>query len=344
MNLKRLLLAGMLLVGCARSWAQAPNYSLAFSNPMTIMPSMAGLVEGNMRFGLTHRMKAATNDNNFQTSVFTGDFRLNYSYLKGGVGVMLTNDMIDRFRATEVHAAFAYEAPLGVKVRYNHLRAGFQVGLVNRAIGDNFTWEDQFRTVGGQFGFTVPTNENLSRMSVFVPDVALSLLFYRTQKIKGNPEFNYYLGGAVHHITQPNIKFLTGESFKLSMRYTALAGGKIRTRTPFDMNLNALFTMQNNFWQITASWYGRYVFYDKGRWFGKENANISFGAHYRYNESVAIFFGAEIKRQITLGVAYDFVASTNTIVNPRFGGLQAMFAYQFNPKTNRINALPFPRF
>jgi type IX secretion system PorP/SprF family membrane protein len=340
MKARYLPLVALLCLFGPKLFAQDPGYSLTFANPMTIMPSLAGLTEGTGRFGLSHRMKAATAQDNFQTTVASGDVTLNYPFLRGGVGLLLVNDIIGKYRSTEIHAAFAYEVPLGVKVRYSHLRAGFQVGLINRAIGDNFTWEDQFQNTG----FTQGTSEKINNLSVFVPDVAISLVWYRTQKIKGNPEFNYYLGAAVGHITQPRIKFLTGETYRTSMKYTALAGGRVRTRTPFDMNINALFTYQNNFWQITASLYGRYVFYEKNRWFGKESASISFGGHYRYNESVSIFVGTEIKRKLSIAFAYDIVASTNAIVNPRFGGLQAMFSYQFIPKNYRINALPFPRF
>jgi type IX secretion system PorP/SprF family membrane protein len=290
---------------------------------------------------MTHRWRVASATENYQTSVLTGDYLLSNRLMDGGIGLLLSTDEVPGMRTTTALVGFAYEAPLGRKVRYNHLRAGFQGGIVHRALlQGNYTYEDQFDGVG----FGRPTAEVYSGTNLIVPDFNLGLLWYRTQKIRGNPELNPFAGVSVQHINRPDISFLGDGSEPLNMRYTFQLGTKYRTRTPIDLNASVIFALQNNSNQLTANFFARYVFYNEGITFGEHKASIMLGMVYRSGDALVGYAGFELRETFSFGVAFDIYVPQNTFAQNAFGGLHANVAYLFGRKKYSDPALPFPYF
>jgi type IX secretion system PorP/SprF family membrane protein len=334
-----LLLCLMLVASALR--AQDPSYTLMYANPQTINPAMAGLTDGILQASAAHRVFRATENQNYVTSVFTADYAIRQPFLNGGVGLAAYTDYAGGLRTTAALLSFGYDVPLGVKVRYNRFRAGFQAGLVQRRLDDgNFLFADQFDGAG----WNRPSMENLTNVTRMSADVSVGLLWYRTQKIKGNPEFNYYGGVAMQHLNRPAIAFYEGNSERLNTRFSAQAGGKLRTRTPFDANVGVLYFNQNtsNLVQITT--YGRYVVYEDGVWFSQEKVALSAGAQWRPGQTIAPFMGVEYKGSLFFSFGYDFLISETNLVETSYGGLQVMVAYMLKSDKFSQPALPFPRF
>jgi len=339
-RLASFMLIALLLSG-VRAAAQDPNFGILYSAPHMLNPAMAGLVEGTVRFNATHRARKANEDISYQTSILSIDYPINLSALKGGTGLQIYNDQAGAMRTTNVHGTFAYDVPLGVKTRYNHLRAGFQVGFLQRSLDPNrFTFEDQFRVNG----FSGNTSEPFSTLSQFDLDVSVGLLWYRTQKIKGNPEFNYYAGVALHHLNRPEVSFFNSDAENITPRITLQAGGKLRTRTPFDLNVSLLWMLQNRVGQLTAMLYGRYVMYENNIWFSTEKMAFTAGASFRTNESVTPFIGFEYMRRAVFAFGYDILTNQDLTNITRYNGFQVMLSYTIGPDKYAQPALPFPKY
>lgn len=341
----RIATLALFMLLCLSARAQDMGNTLLFAHPVQHNPAMGGIAEGLLRLSVSHINRVASPEFKYNSTYVTADAAINTRVLDGGVGVFLNTDFTPGLTTTTFYGTFAYEAPLGKKTRYHHLRAGVSAGLISRSITDaNLYFADQFNGIDG---FNQPTGEVFARQSVIVPDVSIGLMWYRTQKIKGNPEFNHYLGLSWHHITQPSISFYdNANSEKLSTRMTAIVGGKMRTRTPFDVNASLLFSYQNNSMLWTINAFGRYVFYDNGVWFGRERAALFLGSTVRVNHSVAVYTGFEYLKMLSIGFGYDFAYTykDNPIYNGVYGGFQVMASYTFGARKYDQPALPFATF
>jgi len=332
-----------ILVWVLGAWAQDPSYSLHFGIPMTITPSMAGLCSGDASFRISQRTRKLTDVENYSTTLFQGNYRIESELFNGGAGLLVVNDIAGGLRTTEIQMALAYEAPLGRKVRYDHLRAGFQVGVVNRHLNmEKLVFEDQFDGLG----FNLPTTEtgNIANLSQFNMDVSMGLMYYKTQKIKGNPELNPYLGFAIHHLNRPRVSFFPSDKYRMSVRYTFFGGAKMRTRTPLDFNLNVIYMVHNQSHLVSINPFIRFVFYENGIWFKNEKAAAMAGVIIRPSDSFVSYLGFDFHKTFAVAFAYDLLVSKTTIVNKNFGGLQLMVRYLLHGNEYKGNEVPFPVF
>ncbi len=332
----------IVLLVVAELWAQDPNYSLHFGVPVTIGPMFHGLAEGKAALIASNRTRKMTDIENYSTSLFSANLTLENDWFEGGAGLFVALDRAAGYNTTEVQLGLAYEAPLGKKVRYDHLRAGFQAGVVNRSIDINsYVFEDQF---DGK-GFPLPTSEPFASFSNTNLDFAIGLMYYRTRKIKGNPEFNPYIGFALHHINRPYVSFFSaGTGERISMRYTGFVGARLYTRTPLDINLNVIYMRQNNSYLVSINPFVRFIFYEHGIWFGKEKAAVLAGTIIRPKDSFVSYLGFEIHNNFAFAFAYDLLTSKTTIVSKNFGGLQIFARYVIHGERFKGSELPFPAF
>ena len=335
------IFASLLLLGMGILRAQDPSYAIIYSHPMLLTPSFAGLAMGDFNATISHRSRVTTPTTNFNTSILSANLPVHTNFAQGGLGLLVGTDVAGGIRTTDAQLAFSYEAPLGTKVRYHHLRAGFQFGMVQRQlIETDFKFEDQFDGLG----FNLPTGDKFDNISVLSPDISMGLMWYRTQKIKGNPEFNHYLGFALHHINRPSIGFFDQGQEKMNMRSSLIAGGRLRTRTPFDFNVNFGYMMQNNSSMWNASFFARYVLYENNVWFGREKAAFMLGGTLRNMEAATVFGGFQLQRTLTLGFGYDFLVTQETLAPTAYGGMQVMCSYLFGGQKYRNPEHPFPSF
>ncbi|MCS7074431.1 MAG: PorP/SprF family type IX secretion system membrane protein [Bacteroidia bacterium] len=340
-----LWLIGLPLLGIA----QDPHYSLLYATPITINPAYSGLIEGDWKLNLSHRTRQATFESAFNTYLFQADRKVeidsvteNYN-LHGGVGVMALTDKGGNMRTNAFQFAFSYEVPLGIKIRYHHLRAGFNLALLQKTIEPpKMVFEDQYDGIG----FNLQTQEPITNRSDMNFDAGAGFLYYRTQKIPGNLELNPWAGFSIYHITRPYVGFVSaGEPAKrTTIRYTFNAGAKLRTRTPLDLNFHFLYMNQNhsNLWNFAL--YGRWAFYEDDYKFEKEKAAVRLGMVFRPAESIVFDLGAEFHKRYHIGFAYDININRYQLLRNSYGGLQFMLCYLIGGKKYTQPALPFPTF
>lgn len=334
------VLALLLVVTTAN--AQDPNWSLPYATPGLINPAMTGVIEGDYRFLGAHRWRKATITESFHTSILSVDGRIDNRVMRGGLGALVATDGLPGLRTNQLQLFYAYEAPLGIRVRYDHLRVGFQAGLLQRTLDmDKLIFEDQFDGIGG---FNRPTQESMPRLTQFSPDVSMGMLWYRTQKIRGNPELNPFLGFAVQHLNRPNLGFYRDLRERATMRYTFQGGFKFATRSAFEIHLNTIYAIQNHSQQVTLNLFTRLLLFDNGILFGRHNSSVMLGTTIRFNDVAAVYTGFEFKKKYAIGFGFDIYTSRSLFTRNAYGGIHTMFTYIVGTKRFRDPSIPFPFF
>ncbi|MCS7085077.1 MAG: type IX secretion system membrane protein PorP/SprF [Bacteroidia bacterium] len=334
-----------------RLWAQDYGGALFFAQPQALSPSFAGLKQSLVSVTAGHLFRNFSSNTETRYLPIASMSRSNLTTLsvdvpiwtrvfKGGAGVYVANDLTAGLRSTETLFALSYDVPLSYKARYDHLRAGFQAGFVQRAVEQqSLFFEDQF-TGRGFWGASGDLNA-LSNLTQIHADVSLGLMWYRTQKVPGNPEFLPFVGGAIQHVNRPKVGFFSPQA--TTMRYTAYAGMKQLTRGPLDFNAAALVFVQNRSRLFGLGAQMRYVFYENNDPLSKELAALMFGVNARITETVSPFVGMQYKKALVFGASVD-VYTGHERVNTAMAGFHVMAAYHFGAEKYKGQLLPFAAF
>ncbi|MBT0811467.1 type IX secretion system membrane protein PorP/SprF [Litoribacter ruber] len=197
-----------------QAFGQDPQYSQYYAAPMYLNPALAGS-ELTTRIGLNYRNQWPGLDANFSTfSAYVDTYNEN---LNSGFGFHMMNDVEGAagLRSLSLSGLYSYELRLSEGA---YFRPGFQASYIRRDIGyyENLIFANQINP-SDPFGPTLPgPNEDLG-----TPVNMLSLSF-------GGLFFteNFWLGGAAHHVNQPNQSFLDGVS-PLPLKWSVHGGYRI---------------------------------------------------------------------------------------------------------------------
>lgn len=312
-----------------------------WSQPQALSPAHAGIIDGIARMNVSHYLRPATGFATFG-SVWAGvEAPLRIRELPGGIGGLFVSDMAGGWRTTRASLSIAYEAPLGTRARYDHLRAGFSAGFVNRTIEPtDLYFEDQFDGIT----FSRPTTESFSRTTLWHADYGLGLLYYRTQKVPGNVELTPFVGFSVSRLNRPAIGFLVRDTERLSLFWSGYGGARLFTRTPFQFVGSLLYARANQSTLWGGSLLIEFVIYEGGYWHTRPSGSIIAGAALRARDQYALMAGFTLQKGLTAGLAYSLL-TRRTTTPTAFGGLQLMLQYQVGyTYRERGTVYPFPIF
>ncbi|MFM7637164.1 MAG: PorP/SprF family type IX secretion system membrane protein, partial [Crocinitomicaceae bacterium] len=111
---------------------------------------------------------------------------------------------------------------------------------------------------------------------------------------------NYFFGGAIHHLNQPDESMILGKS-NLPMRFTGHAGAEIKLgrRGRFSNTTsilpNIIYQYQNGFQELNIGTYVKF-------------GNLSFGTWYRNRDAFILSLGL-VTDKFKLGYSYDLTVS-----------------------------------
>lgn len=362
LRLSALLLVALFPFGVYGQGTVGPS---PFSIPSNINPAFSSLIPGKASANFSHRIRRVSDSENFNSTYFSLDYPVQFKGVTGGLGLQVQQEKAGGLAINQAHALITWEAPLGRRVRYHHLRAGVAAGIIQMNVNLNdIVLFDQYNQITG--AFTSPLSDPLllasDGSSPIKFDLSLGLLFYRTQKIKGNPELNYFLGAAMHRITQPTLSLAgAGEGPRLSENYIVTGGVRYRTRSSLDYNMYSIFRRENNSSELISSIYLRAIIYQNAVLFvGKQGAVIYAGVNVRQQlnqvdfapgavedpgiESISPFFGLELQNAFIFGIAFETIVADNTALSNTYGGLQISVKYLLGGKDYSRPALPVPLF
>jgi len=304
------------------------TYSQFYANPLYLNPALAG-VEYCPRIAANYRNQWPSLPGAFVSYSLSYDQFVDV--VKGGVGVILNYDKsgtaaINQFT---ISAMYAYRLRISERLSASFsLQGGF--GQRNVKLEDLIL--DPSTGQGG--GSPVqPVLENFDG-NVNYMDFAGGFFVSWDEK--------FYLGGAAHHITQPNISFLDESDNQINMKITIHGGANFgfdngygrSSDGEFTISPNFLFQQQGNFRQMNLGTYLSYSIFVAGIWY----------RHAFENPDAAIILIGITRDNLRLGYSYDYSLSKLSNVSGGAHEVSVAWVFDCDKKSKRPKAIKCPRF
>lgn len=296
----------LLVLTCAGNlMAQDPEFTQFYANPLYLNPAFAGSARC-LRLNMNYRNQWPGIEGTYVTYSASADKHVDAMH--GGLGFLATNDNAGNgtLRTTNVSGIYSYHLPL---TRRFSMRFGFQATFFQKSIDwSKLTFGDM---IDARRGFVYDTKETKRLDSKSNVDFSVGTMGYTK---------NYYVGVAVHHLTQPDEGLLN--SSKLPTKYTVHAGAVIPLGdkgNEVTISPNVLYQQQQDFKQMNL---GLYV----TKW------PFVVGAWYRTEDAAIILIGLQ---QHTFKVGYSYDITVSKLTNATYGSHELSFSMQFECKPTK---------
>lgn len=307
----------ILMVLSINVFGQDPEFTQFYANPLYLNPAFAGSANCP-RVSLNYRNQWPGISGSFIT--YSASYDQHVDNLSGGVGLLVWNDRAGEgtLNTTNVSGMYSYQLPV---TRRFSIKAGLQATWAQKSVDwSKLTFGDM---IDARRGFVYNTNEVKRDAPANYVDFSAGLLGYSEK---------YFIGVAVHHLTEPNESVIKGES-PLPRKYTFHAGAVIPLEGKGDvatLSPNILFRMQQDFRQINFGMY-----YSKGPIIG--------GLWYRNSDAFITLIGIQTGI-MKFGYSYDITISDLT--NKTAGSHEISLGLQFDckPKKRKFRTISCPSF
>jgi type IX secretion system PorP/SprF family membrane protein len=305
--------------------AQDPQFSQFYANPLYTNPAFAGS-EICPRIVLNYRNQWPKLPGGFTTYSVSADQYVDF--LKGGLGVQVYQDNAANGTIKTFSASLSYAYTLNIN-RDLSLKFGGQGAYWQKSLQwDNLTFNDM---IDARYGFVYKTSEAFGDEKVNAPDFSAGLLLYSR---------DWFIGGAVHHLTQPNESFFGGDS-KLYRRYTFQAGATfaLDKRHPEEGSIapNFIYMQQGESSQFNMGLYGRMSVFTVGLWYRLNNSTLPTNN----SDAIIVLIGLQTD-DFKFGYSYDITVSN---LGGSTGGAHELslgFNLKCHTKKAKIRALQCP--
>ena len=221
-----------LAIGSGSVKAQDFILSQPYANSLYLAPSFAGMTNGGRAF-LTYRNQWASFAGGHNTVLMGAD--LFFRRQNSSVGAYLAYDrqIAGAFTTIELHPQYNYRVQLTDKL---YFRPGVEFAVFYKTVNpDGLIFANQITENGIVLDQQFPDMfENKSGMNV---DVAASVLLYNE---------NFWVGGAVHHITETGVSFVNSTS-RTPRKWSAFAGKRFVYNEDYQRGYEDSFTLAGTF-------------------------------------------------------------------------------------------------
>jgi type IX secretion system PorP/SprF family membrane protein len=299
--------------------AQDPEFTQFYANPLYLNPAFAGTARCP-RLAMNYRNQWPALTGTFVTT--SASYDQHVETISGGLGLLVTNDRAGKgtLTTTTVSGIYSYQQAISRKFS---LKAGFQATYFQKALDwSKLTFGDM---IDPRKGFIYETQDIPRGGTVSNVDFSAGLL--------GFSEI-FYVGAAVHHLTEPNESLIVGNS-PLPMKFTGHAGAVIpidkrRRYSEANISPNILYRRQGEFQQLNI---GLYV--NKGPLVG--------GIWYRFNDSFIALIGIQTD-VIRFGYSYDVTVSELTPATAGSHEVSMTIQFDCRPKRKKFRSVSCPSF
>ncbi len=277
------------------AFSQDISFSQFYANPLYLNPAFSGSV-GVPRVALQYRNQWSGFNNAFTT--YSAAFDMPVQKLQGGIGGYVLNDTQADGILNTLQFNLSYSVFIQLSENYRlhgALQAGFNQNSLNTS---KLIFADNLDPYNGNHGSSAElatlTDPNYS----FV-DFSSGVLMYSKR---------LFYGIAVHHLTEPNQSFYSGNEdvAKLDRKYTAHFGARLpvylygHNRKKFDISPQLIVQSQGQFHQFNYGIFATKRGLTAGTWFRQ-----NFG--FRYD--AVIFMVGFMKKSWQFNYSYDFTIS-----------------------------------
>ncbi len=303
-----------------QGFSQDPQFTQFYANPLYLNPAFAGTARCP-RFVTNYRNQWPSLPGSFVT--YSASYDQHVPTISGGIGIIAMRDEAGRgvLSTTSVSGIYSYQKAVSRKFS---LKFGLQASYSQKSLDwSRLTFGDQ---IDSRKGFIYQTQETERGGSVGFFDASAGVLAFSS---------DFYIGGAVHHINEPNESLILGNS-RLPMKFTGHAGavlpldGKSRSLSEATISPNVLYQRQADFQQINVG-----VYINKGP--------IVFGTWYRFEDSFIALVGLQTDA-IKIGYSYDLTTSQLTTETGGSHEISMTFQMECKNRRGRFRTISCPSF
>jgi len=265
-------------VGLGDLFAQDPEFTQFYANPLYLNPAFAGTARCP-RVCFNYRNQWPGISGTFVT--YSASYDQHIDEIGGGIGLIMTNDRAGQATINTTNISGIYSYQLNVSREFS-IKMGLQATFMQKSV--DWTKLNFGDMIDPRRGFIYNTNEVPGVTNKTNVDFSAGVLGYSRK---------YFFGFAVHHITEPDEGFL-GTS-KLPMKYTGHAGAVIPLGGKYSessISPNILFQKQQDFQQLNLG-----IYITKGPIVG--------GVWYRNADSFILLVGFQ-QDLFKFGYSYQF--------------------------------------
>ncbi|GAB1447636.1 MAG: PorP/SprF family type IX secretion system membrane protein [Bacteroidetes bacterium] len=335
--LKKTLQVSLLFLAVHGSsvFAQDPQFSQFYANPIYINPAFAG-TQTVGRIVTNVRQQWPGIPGSFRTGTISYDEH--FDAINGGFGVqaMFDEQGIGTLRTVSLNLMYSYQIPITRKFT---MRAAVQAGITQKSVDfSKLTWYDQIVLATG---FVNPPSEG-----VYLQGGNLNPSIYLTNFAAGITGYskNFYFGLAAHNIFEPTQDFFATADVErpniIPRRFTGNVGlviPLVESRNPkYQSNLypNVVVKSQRQFQQLNLGLYASR---------GSFLAGLYYRANMQNSDAAIILLGIRTPK-VRIGYSYDA-----TLSEARPGAAnshEVSFAFELNKKVRKktVRAMRCPDF
>lgn len=284
---------GTLGIGVFQARGQDVVFGQFYANPLYLNPALAGNANGPR---LTSNFRNQWPALNASFLTYSLGFDQYLPALRSGIGFHILTDQIgsEAYRSTQASLIYAFNLRLTQQIS---LRTGFQYTFLSKSLNFNkLIFPEQINSITGigprPPGSTLPFGSD-GLKSVSISDLSAGLILFSDK---------FFVGGSIHHLTEPNQAFYLDSKVPLSMRISGHAGVNINLTPQYNdfenwvLSPNILYIQQGPARQINL---GTYL----------SRGALAAGAWYRVNDALILTAGFQ-KGKMRLGYGYEITTST----------------------------------
>ncbi|MEN9609230.1 MAG: hypothetical protein RLZZ628_44 [Bacteroidota bacterium] len=274
--------------------AQDPILSQYYAAPQYLNPAMTGVFKGTWRFNANYRQQ--------WTSIFSD---VPIRTIHAGVD-MKFNVIADDYLAIGVNLM---QDEIGGQARLQQTRGLLGISYMKQLAGRKYGGSDQYLIAAGQFGAgqhaltfgnllfdrqydsslvalngTLPSGEVEPKTNIF-GDYNVGLMWYAVYA----DNKSFYVGGALNHLTKPNVSFLQNKDERLYRRWTIHGGGELPLNRSLSLMPSLMFTKQGPSLTTQLNTHFRYTNHD---W---QEVAIRAGIGYRISRGIGTGLTQDVK-------------------------------------------------
>jgi type IX secretion system PorP/SprF family membrane protein len=317
---RTLIIAIFLSVNLSKLFAQDPEFTQFYANPLYLNPAFAGSVRCP-RLVMNYRHEWPSISGTYITTSASYDQYVNS--LHGGIGVLVMNDRAGEGTITTNNVSGIYSYHLAITRTFSII-AGFQGTFTQKKLDwSKLNFGDQ---INPKLGFIYKTQENFpDNASPIYADFSTGLLAYSNR---------FYGGFVINHLTEPNESFFTNQVSVLPRKYTGHLGMTIPLDREASISPNILYQQQQDFRQINFGLYMNRGPLVGGLWVRTSNRNA---------DSFIALVGIQ-QGLIRFGYSYDITVYKLALVSGGSHELSLSLQFPCKPKKKKFRTISCPSF
>jgi type IX secretion system PorP/SprF family membrane protein len=330
-----LLLLALLAPGRAVR-AQDIHFSQFFEAPLLRNPSLAGIFTGDIRVQAVYRDQWNSVTTAYKTSSINAEYKLpigkGNDFITPGIQILYDRAGSVSWVSTHILPALNYHKSLSNE-RNRYLSLGVMGGPVQRMFDrSKMTTNTQYDGGGDGETFVQP------KYTYFDAAVGMS---YNSQ-LNDNPDNNFFIGLAYHHLTRPGNAFYREAAATLDPKWVASGGIRFSVTPISYLTLQADYSTQGKFQEVVGgALYGIKI----GEDWEKPLYTLHAGMFLRWNDALIPVVKIDYA-PFSFAFSYDVNISKLRTSSYGRGGFELTLGYVgfTNRNNSSLNAVLCPKF